>query len=99
MPNSERNARLKFETSPKPLSSAMSSTLPDSAASRMAASREHEDSPHVLMWRKSREAFKRPQEVVRAEAALSRQLSQRQRRVGMYLSFEPSGLHALLHSA
>ena len=37
-PNSVRNARLKFEMSVKPQSSATSITFPDSATSRVAAS-------------------------------------------------------------
>src|SRR5215472_5055331 len=40
IPNSVRNARLKFDTSPKPQSSATSRTFSGSAANRTAASRK-----------------------------------------------------------
>ena len=55
-PNSARNARLKFETSPKPQSYATSSTLSVSAASREAASRRRARR-NLLMRRDAGQAF------------------------------------------
>jgi len=71
-----RNARLKFETSPKPQSSGCRAPFLSRprAASRFTQARAQ----HVLVRRHTSDPFERPQEMVRAEAGLSRKRSERQ---------------------